>query len=176
LPGVVTPDSGNPDLAKGKNSKVSATKYYPTWPGIWMMGNLGRAIFSASTNRMWPFSYDKCEPDLFDTSYQRISACNDNPGYGLNPNQGRGAPEIDVLEGGATLVSSSLQIGPGMPDDYRIMGLDLERPAFVYLRRNLLDAWCQLRWRPDSCVCATQAQILVPGLALLRKQLMQVGP
>ncbi|KAE8972425.1 hypothetical protein PF011_g25643 [Phytophthora fragariae] len=64
---------------------------------------------------MWPFSYDKCEPDLFDTSYQRISACNDNPGYGLNPNQGRGAPEIDVLEGGATLVSSSLQIGPDPP-------------------------------------------------------------
>ncbi|KAG1698213.1 hypothetical protein DVH05_015203 [Phytophthora capsici] len=124
LPGVVTPESGNPDLVKGKNTKVAATKYYPTWPGIWMMGNLGRAIFSASTNRMWPFSYDKCEPDLFDPSYQRISACNDNPGYGLNPNQGRGAPEIDVLEGGATLVSSSLQIGPGMPDEYRIMGLD----------------------------------------------------
>ncbi|KAE9090935.1 hypothetical protein PF010_g18396 [Phytophthora fragariae] len=134
LPGVVTPDSGNPDLAKGKNSKVSATKYYPTWPGIWMMGNLGRAIFSASTNRMWPFSYDKCEPDLFNTSYQRISACNDNPGYGLNPNQGRGAPEIDVLEGGATLVSSSLQIGPGMPDDYRIMGFDYSKdsPACIY--------------------------------------------
>ncbi|KAE8984268.1 hypothetical protein PR002_g22994 [Phytophthora rubi] len=134
LPGVVTPDSGNPDLAKGKNSKVSATKYYPTWPGIWMMGNLGRAIFSASTNRMWPFSYDKCEPDLFNTSYQRISACNDNPGYGLNPNQGRGAPEIDVLEGGATLVSASLQIGPGMPDDYRIMGFDYSKdsPACIY--------------------------------------------
>ncbi|KUF84630.1 Beta-glucan synthesis-associated protein KRE6 [Phytophthora nicotianae] len=124
LPGVVTPESGNPDLAKGKNSKVEATKFYPTWPGIWMMGNLGRAIFSASTNRMWPFSYDKCEPDLFDPSYQRISACNDNPGYGLNPNQGRGAPEIDVLEGGATLVSSSLQIGPGMPDEYRIIGVN----------------------------------------------------
>ncbi|OWZ18269.1 Beta-glucan synthesis-associated protein [Phytophthora megakarya] len=59
LPGVVTPESGNPDLANGKNSKVKTGKYYPTWPGIWMMGNLGRAIFSASTNRMWPFSYDK---------------------------------------------------------------------------------------------------------------------
>uniref|UniRef100_H3GJH1 GH16 domain-containing protein n=2 Tax=Phytophthora ramorum TaxID=164328 RepID=H3GJH1_PHYRM len=124
LPGVVEEDSGNPDLKLGKSTKVTATKYYPTWPGIWMMGNLGRAIFSASTNRMWPFSYDKCEPDLFDPSYQRISACNDNPGHGLNPNQGRGAPEIDVLEGGATLVSSSLQIGPGMPDEYRIMGVN----------------------------------------------------
>ncbi|GMF14573.1 unnamed protein product [Phytophthora fragariaefolia] len=83
---------------------------------------------------MWPFSYDKCEPDLFDPSNQRISACNDNPGYGLNPNQGRGAPEIDVLEGGASLISSSVQIGPGMPDDYRIIGLDYSRdpPSCIY--------------------------------------------
>ncbi|TDH69576.1 hypothetical protein CCR75_007641 [Bremia lactucae] len=124
LPGVVTPDSGNPDIATGPSTRVSAGDYYPTWPGVWMMGNLGRAIFSASTNRMWPFSYDECEPDLFEPTYQRISACNDNPGYGLNPNQGRGAPEIDVLEGAAGLVSSSLQIGPGMPDEFRIKGIN----------------------------------------------------
>ncbi|RLN38001.1 hypothetical protein BBO99_00004240 [Phytophthora kernoviae] len=119
LPGAVSATSGNPDLAAGPSGKVKTTKYYPTWPGIWMMGNLGRAIFSASTNRMWPFSYDRCEPDVFNPDNQRISACNDNPGYGLNPNQGRGAPEIDVLEGSGSLISSSLQIGPGMPDDYR---------------------------------------------------------
>ena len=29
---------------------------------------------------------------------QRISACNANPGFGLNPFQGRGAPEMDILE------------------------------------------------------------------------------
>ncbi|GMF42554.1 unnamed protein product [Phytophthora fragariaefolia] len=33
LPGVVSQDSGNSDLAKGKNGKVEAGKYYPTWPG-----------------------------------------------------------------------------------------------------------------------------------------------
>ncbi|KAG7401254.1 hypothetical protein PHYBOEH_002058 [Phytophthora boehmeriae] len=120
LPGAVSEASGNPDLALGKSAKVKTSKYYPTWPGIWMMGNLGRAIFSASTNRMWPFSYDKCEPDVFNPSNQRISACDDNPGYGLNPNQGRGAPEIDVLEGSASLISSSVQLGPGMPDEYRM--------------------------------------------------------
>ncbi|KAE8972424.1 hypothetical protein PF011_g25645 [Phytophthora fragariae] len=124
LPGAVTKASGNPDLAQGSSGKVKTGKYYPTWPGIWMMGNLGRAIFSGSTNRMWPFSYDKCEPDLFDPSNQRISACEDNPGYGLNPNQGRGAPEIDVLEGSASLISSSLQLGPGMPEEYRIIDLN----------------------------------------------------
>ncbi|CAH0476010.1 unnamed protein product [Peronospora belbahrii] len=124
LPGAVSKESGNPDIAAGNSGRVKTGQYYPTWPGIWMMGNLGRAIFSASTNRMWPFSYNECEPDLFDPQNQRISACDDNPGYGLYPNQGRGAPEIDVLEGAGALISSSLQIGPGMPDEYRVMGLN----------------------------------------------------
>ncbi|KAJ0392696.1 hypothetical protein P43SY_009675 [Pythium insidiosum] len=119
LPGAVGKNSGNSDLPKGNSGKVTDGMFYPTWPGIWLLGNLGRAIFSASTNRMWPFSYNKCEPDVFDPSNQRISACDESPGYGLNPRQGRGAPEIDLLEGGGTAISSSLQIAPGMPDDFR---------------------------------------------------------
>uniref|UniRef100_M4BNE8 GH16 domain-containing protein n=1 Tax=Hyaloperonospora arabidopsidis (strain Emoy2) TaxID=559515 RepID=M4BNE8_HYAAE len=137
LPGAVSDKSGNPDLALGKSGKVATKEYYPTWPGIWMLGNLGRAIFSASTNRMWPFSYDKCEPDVFNPDNQRISACDDNPGYGLNPNQGRGAPEIDLLEGGGLSISSSLQIAPGMPADFRLFpadagGADAAKPFCVY--------------------------------------------
>ncbi|RLN67016.1 hypothetical protein BBJ28_00006792 [Nothophytophthora sp. Chile5] len=124
LPGAVSTASGNPDLALGKSGKVATKAYYPTWPGIWMMGNLGRAIFSASTNRMWPFSYNKCEPDVFDPTNQRISACDANPGYGMNANQGRGAPEIDLLEGGGLAISSSLQIAPGMPTDFRLFPAD----------------------------------------------------
>eukprot|EP00644_Phytophthora_capsici_P003443 jgi/Phyca11/549075/estExt2_Genewise1Plus.C_PHYCAscaffold_310116 len=120
LPGAISKQSGNPDLALGKSGQVKTGSFYPTWPGIWMMGNLGRAIFSASTSRMWPFSYNKCEPDIFEPSNQRISACDDNPGYGLNRNQGRGAPEIDILEGGGLAISSSLQIAPGMPSDFRL--------------------------------------------------------
>ncbi|CAI5723524.1 unnamed protein product [Hyaloperonospora brassicae] len=137
LPGAVSKESGNPDLALGESGQVKTTEFYPTWPGIWMMGNLGRAIFSASTNRMWPYSYDKCEPDVFNPENQRISACNDNPGYGLNPNQGRGAPEIDLLEGGGLAISSSLQIAPGMPTDFRLFpadagGADAADPFCVY--------------------------------------------
>ncbi|TMW65146.1 hypothetical protein Poli38472_009313 [Pythium oligandrum] len=124
LPGAVSKNSGNPDLKGGPSAPVETIEYYPTWPGIWMLGNLGRAIFSASTNRMWPFSYDKCDPDVFEPSNQRISACNKNPGFGLNPGQGRGAPEIDLLEGGGKDVSSSLQIAPGMPMDFRLFPLD----------------------------------------------------
>ncbi|TMW65130.1 hypothetical protein Poli38472_009297 [Pythium oligandrum] len=119
LPGAVSPESGNPDVKSGKTTRATTKLYYPTWPGIWMMGNLGRAIFSASTNRMWPFSYDECNDAVFKSSNQRISACDKNPGSGLNPNQGRGAPEIDILEGGGHEVSSSIQVGPGMPGDFR---------------------------------------------------------
>jgi hypothetical protein len=135
LPGATSEESGNPDMTKGKNGRVEALNYYPTWPGIWLLGNLGRAIFSASTSRMWPFSYDRCEPDVLEPHNQRISACDDNPGFGLNPNQGRGAPEIDLLEGGGVLISSSLQIGPGMPTEFRLFAPDEEYdedPMCVY--------------------------------------------
>ncbi|ETI44496.1 hypothetical protein F443_10805 [Phytophthora nicotianae P1569] len=132
LPGAVTAESGNPDRALGASGKVANNKFYPTWPGIWMLGNLGRAIFSASTNRMWPFSYNRCDADVFDPTFQRISACDDNPGYGLNPNQGRGAPEIDVLEGGGLAISSSLQIAPGMPEDYRLFPVNTSTGDFSY--------------------------------------------
>ncbi|KAG6613173.1 Beta-glucan synthesis-associated protein [Phytophthora cinnamomi] len=122
LPGAVTNASGNPDVETGSSSVRAATiDYYPTWPGIWMMGNLGRAIFSASTARMWPFSYNECNETVFSSQNQRISACDDDPGSGMNANQGRGAPEIDILEGGGTAISSSVQVGPGMPEQFRLL-------------------------------------------------------
>lgn len=31
------------------------------WPAVWMMGNLGRANFGATTEGMWPYTYDKCD-------------------------------------------------------------------------------------------------------------------
>lgn len=124
LPGAVSPKAKNPDI-QGSNgdlhAPVHALVFYPTWPGIWMLGNLGRAIFSASTHRMWPFSYTQCAPDVFPPSNQRISACEGNPGHGLNAFQGRGAPEIDILEGGGTDVSASIQIAPGMPRKFRVI-------------------------------------------------------
>ncbi|KAI9985964.1 hypothetical protein PInf_024755 [Phytophthora infestans] len=122
LPGAVTNASGNPDIETGSTSvRATSIDYYPSWPGIWLMGNLGRAIFTGSTARMWPFSYNECNDTIFDSQNQRISACDDDPGSGMNPNQGRGAPEIDILEGGGTAISSSIQVGPGMPDDFRMI-------------------------------------------------------
>lgn len=119
LPASMNEKSRNPDLARGPTAPVKELEFYPAWPGIWMMGNLGRAIFSASTQRMWPFSYNDCNEKVFNSSNQRISACDPNPGFGLHPNQGRGAPEIDLIEGGGSIVSSSIQVAPGMPKHYR---------------------------------------------------------
>lgn len=66
------------------------------WPAVWLMGNLGRATYEASTNLMWPWSYAKCDRKL--QHAQTISGCDITNHYSLHPNQGRGATEIDVLE------------------------------------------------------------------------------
>ena len=66
------------------------------WPAVWMLGNLGRATYEASTNNIWPWSYDKCDRDM--QQKQDISACNVQNHYGMNPKQGRGATEIDIIE------------------------------------------------------------------------------
>lgn len=31
------------------------------WPGIWILGNLGRAGYGAVTDGLWPYSYDTCD-------------------------------------------------------------------------------------------------------------------
>ena len=31
------------------------------WPGLWTLGNLGRAGYGASTDGLWPYSYDTCD-------------------------------------------------------------------------------------------------------------------
>jgi beta-glucanase (GH16 family) len=66
------------------------------WPAVWMLGNLGRATYEASTNNVWPWSYDTCDRDLQEA--QLLSACNKENHYGMLPYQGRGATEIDIIE------------------------------------------------------------------------------
>ncbi|ESK95791.1 glycoside hydrolase family 16 protein [Moniliophthora roreri MCA 2997] len=94
------------------------------WPGAWTMGNLGRAGYGATTEGMWPYSYDTCDIGTFPNQTdpngnptssatggnedgplsflpgQRLSACtcsgSDHPGP--SSSTGRGAPEIDIIE------------------------------------------------------------------------------
>jgi beta-glucan synthesis-associated protein KRE6 len=85
-------------------------------------GNLGRAGYGATTDGMWPYSYDTCDLGTFPGQQykngtptseqtlgtstgtfsllpgQRVSACtcpgSDHPGPSVN--RGRGVPEIDM--------------------------------------------------------------------------------
>ncbi|KAI0789622.1 glycoside hydrolase family 16 protein [Abortiporus biennis] len=94
------------------------------WPGAWMMGNLGRAGYGATTEGMWPYSYDSCDVGTFPNQTardgtpaaaatggtdggpisfqpgQRLSACtcpgSDHPGPSTS--NGRGVPEVDIIE------------------------------------------------------------------------------
>jgi hypothetical protein len=45
---------------------------------------------------MWPYSYNECSEKTRNS--QEINACAKVGHYGLEPGQGRGAPEIDILE------------------------------------------------------------------------------
>lgn len=65
------------------------------WPAAWMVGNLGRVGYMNTTAAVWPWTYDNCDSNK---QWQRINACDNEPGFGLNPLQGRGAPEIDIIE------------------------------------------------------------------------------
>jgi hypothetical protein len=83
-----------------------------------------------SNTGLWPWSYDECDPDLElppTDPPQRISACDDHDlaTDGLHGYQGRGATELDVLEGAVTnngvgsYVVGSLQLSPGIPPYFR---------------------------------------------------------
>ena len=67
------------------------------WPGLWLLGNLVRATYINSSENIWPWSYDKCNKED-DKNNQLISACHVyDKSLGLNPYQGRGAPEIGKI-------------------------------------------------------------------------------
>ena len=66
------------------------------WPAMWILGNLGRATYEGSTNKIWPWSQAKCNREL--QRGQEISGCSGVNHYGLEGGVGRGSTEIDVIE------------------------------------------------------------------------------
>ncbi|CAN3373420.1 hypothetical protein DIURU_000351 [Diutina rugosa] len=96
------------------------------WPGLWTMGNLGRPGYLASTEGVWPYSYEACDAGITANqsspdgiSYlpgQRLNSCTCKGEDHPNPGTGRGAPEIDAIEAamgdGIGQASQSLQVAP----------------------------------------------------------------
>jgi len=99
------------------------------WPAIWLMGNLARATYVGSSDWVWPWSYNQCDRDI--QKKQLVSQCNPYPHFDFHGHEGRGAPEIDILEampGKAPMLpsdiskpyfSASLQVAPGIEDKNR---------------------------------------------------------
>ncbi|KAG7393602.1 hypothetical protein PHYPSEUDO_007439 [Phytophthora pseudosyringae] len=121
-----------------------------TWPAIWIMGNIGRAPFLRSQDGTWPWSFDVCAPyvEKVEKVKQKINACGNLTNkhdkasypemYGMNPFQGRGATEIDVIEAQIrardepAFISTSLQIRPSLYDDMRPGSMTLPGPGQWY--------------------------------------------
>ena len=98
------------------------------WPGVWTMGNLGRPGYKATTEGVWPYTHDSCDagitPNQSDPgglSYlpgQKLTSCSCSGEDHPNPGTGRGAPEIDILEGSVDpnnrigVVTQSFQVAP----------------------------------------------------------------
>jgi hypothetical protein len=104
-----------------------------------MLGNLARATFVGSTDFIWPFSYNKCNKRTRES--QEINACALVNHYSLTPFEGRGSPEIDIIEAmpgndeklpntniRRPYQSCSLQISPGIDINRPVLG---DRPHKV---------------------------------------------
>lgn len=99
------------------------------WPGAWTMGNLGRPGFLATTEGLWPYTYNDCDTGITPnqsmtdgTSWlpgQRLASCTCRGQDHPTPGTGRGAPEIDIVEvsadwGGMNIgvATQSYQVAP----------------------------------------------------------------
>lgn len=98
------------------------------WPAIWMFGNLGRVLHEQSISNVWPWSYDVCDPvfeqKMLPKERPRLSTCHHNPEDKLLSRQGRGAPEINLIEGwgnpdGSGEAIQSLKVAPRIPHWFR---------------------------------------------------------
>ncbi|KAK3671633.1 beta-glucan synthesis-associated protein [Recurvomyces mirabilis] len=99
------------------------------WPGAWSMGNLGRPGHLATTDGMWPYTYNECDVGITPnqsmtdgTSFlpgQRLPSCSCTGEDHPTPGTGRGAPEIDIAEisgdwsgKGWAVATQSYQVAP----------------------------------------------------------------
>lgn len=87
-----------------------------TWPSLWLLGNLARAVYTASGDGVWPWSYDAC---------LELDAARLPPRTPPQKWPGRGAAEMDLVEARTSAASPhleyasfSLQVAPRVPPAY----------------------------------------------------------
>ena len=106
-------NSWNQLCFKGGQFEVSVSLPGPggvhgLWPGVWTMGNLGRPGYLATTDGMWPYTYNECDAGITPNQSmtdgtselpgQRLTSCGCKGSDHPTPGKGRGAPEIDIIE------------------------------------------------------------------------------
>jgi beta-glucanase (GH16 family) len=101
------------------------------WSSIWLLGNLARAGYGATTEGLWPYSYNTCDQGVLKHQNnsqlshlfgQRLSAClchdQDTPSPGI----GRNGVELDLFE-----ASSSPDWGPTASQSHQFAPFDADR-------------------------------------------------
>ena len=136
------------------------------WPGVWTMGNLGRPGYKASTEGLWPYTYNSCDSGITPNqsatdglSYlpgQRLPSCTCGGEDHPTPGTGRGAPEIDVFEGSA---DPNLHLGV-ITQSYQVAPYDIwYQPDYKYMHipnynTTQLDTYCGGPYQ-QAIVCQT---------------------
>lgn len=147
------------------------------WPGLWTMGNLGRPGFLATTEGVWPYTYDSCDagvtanqssPDgISFLPGQKLNLCVCSGGDHPNIGTGRGAPEIDIIEGE---VDTTLFLGVAS-QSYQVAPMDI----WYYPDYNFVEVH-----NPDVTTMNTYTggpfQQAVSGVTTLNTRWYELGP
>lgn len=85
------------------------------WPGFWTIGNLARPGYMAASEGVWPYSYQECDAGITPNQSSgdgisllpgmRLPSCTCGSQDHPSPGTGRGAPEIDIIEGSVAAIS-----------------------------------------------------------------------
>lgn len=106
------------------------------WPGFWSLGNLGRAGHAATTDGMWPYSYDDvCDAGITPNQSSpdginylpgmRLPACTCRGEDHPTPGKSRSAPEIDAIEASNGVYDASGQLVGDASQSFQVAPFDI---------------------------------------------------
>lgn len=114
------------------------------WPAVWTMGNLGRPGYGATTDGMWPYSYQGCDVGITPNQSRtdglswlpgmRLPSCICNAsesagtyGYGCS------SPEIDIIEASVGTITDGTDVGV-VSQTYQLAPFDdFYEPNYAYV-------------------------------------------